>query len=61
MTNEAIRQYKRSQFGHFNNIIYNPDWLFSARVNELIDKGVVKYYRSLTDFKNRKNEIKKHI
>lgn len=34
----------------------SPDFALPERINELIAAGVVKVYRSLTDFKNRKNE-----
>lgn len=56
-----MRQHKRKQFGHFHNIIYKPDWLLSAHINDLIDKGIVKYYPSLKHFKNRINATKESL
>lgn len=49
-----FKERRKTATGHFDNIIYTPDYLFIERLNNLIDNGVVKYYPSLTAFKNRK-------
>lgn len=38
----------------FDKIDYTPDWLLSDRLNQLIDKGIIKYYPNWDKFKNRK-------
>mgnify|MGYP001553328512 CR=1 FL=1 len=39
--------------GRFDNLIYEPNYTFSDRINNLIETGKVKYYPSLKHFKNR--------